>query len=329
MGAKCLNLKQENFPTKIIILTTDSSFILRSVPHSFRALESLVALSAHKYFPQKDPLTYFIISYISKKAGFHLKLTDDRTYRAALRNAETEVLTLRLEPTSYRNLFSLSLKDTGIMSFDSILTNLFTKIADIEENVGSLLQAYDHFLNFSKYFSSYYSYPSFQLSMTVLLITTISDSNQNAKAYDISQKFPFIEFNSENLGPEGLEAVRFWNDLVYYLEKVLPKINEIGKDFKRMEKVIKSEIETYDKTREMNLNLLIENSQKISQYFEIGLPLERKIKNIFEEIDETFCNISKPQGKKVIQEMTEILKISKTHTACSAIGIFGVRGRIR
>ncbi|CAG9333840.1 unnamed protein product [Blepharisma stoltei] len=329
MGNSCLKLKRENYPKKIEIIARERTFWLRSAPDSFLALDSMIHCSAKKYCPNSDPLIYYLITYTNKSAGFHLKILDDKSYRAALRSSKGEVLTLNIEPQSYRNMVCFSIKKTGILSFDSLLSGILPRVSELEENVASLLQAYDAILKFSRCFSMKCSCPSFQMAVTSLLLAILSDCKNKGSIYSFLPRFPFIEFNTDILGSEGKEAAKYWTDLVFYLEKVLPIINEVCGVFQRMHQIIQFEVDHFEKSKEIDLNVLLENSKSMAHCKLIGAPLEAKIKNIYKSIEEAASSLSKPQNQKFLKEAHEMIKLSRTSDADAAIGLFGLKSNLR
>ncbi|CAG9324316.1 unnamed protein product [Blepharisma stoltei] len=329
MGISCLKLKQENYPSKIEVIAGENKFYLRSVPDSFLSLDTMINCKASKYCPQTDPLNYYSITYVNEKVGFHLKLLDDKSYRAAARSAKGETLKIKIEPSSYRNMIYFSIKKTGIFNFDSLLSLILPKVSELEENVASLLQSYDAIMKFSRCFCVRCSCPTFQMSVTVLLLAILSDCRSKGCAYNFLSRFPFIEFNTDSLGSEGKEAARYWNDMICHLEKVLPAMNEVCETFKRMQKMIQFEVENFQKNKEIDLSVLLENSKSMSQCALIGKPLERKIKSIYKDIEEASVTLQNPQDQKILEEVSKMIKLSKANDACSAIGLFGLRGSLR
>ncbi|CAG9333399.1 unnamed protein product [Blepharisma stoltei] len=325
MGNDCRRPSTTYTPKKVQLLIRDETFSLPILPVSYESLEQNVELVAKYMYQSSDPLDYYHMSYIHSKTGAQQQLIDEKSFQAALRNWNDKILQVRVDRDSYKCMFALNTCESGSPNLDDSVMALVKHAGIIEEYVVTLLEGYNNLLNFAEKFSAYTKSPSIKVVITTLIL--VISSSPNAKtAMVFLNSFPYIDFNIDLLEGEALEGAKYWNDFSTCLQRIIPQLPNMKKNFVDVQIGLKQH--SMNSELKKNNNFLSE-AETLSKALTAGLSFIRKIKNLHKNVVEMVENLAKPEQENAIRSIQNIIEISGAYGAAAALRLFSLRPSVK
>jgi len=300
MGNTCRKTRNSGSSSQIIVKLQSTDLEYKDT-QSLHALEK--ALERSSYFKDLEVLDYLNFYYINKKTGLRLRISDEKSFKEALKCTGENNLEIQISKKSYNKLFCLELTELGNPNSKQMVRSLTYNLGTFQNCLTEFFTEFRRLNNFSMKFKDSNSI------LTWLLLGIAADTAEFpvSSKLKLLDKRPYLVLNLDKLSCEGRKLADYW---IYFMEKLELTYTELQKIMHQLN-TVSQEINSLNLDRDRELSIKVKNLKNISKATQVCKSLHKKLNRIEEEIKNTTFTYQKENLIGTLSLLSEIASFSQ------------------
>lgn len=201
----------------------------------------------------------------------------------------------------------MDFQSTEIEEIEKAIGKVKETISEDQSDLNELLDSYMKLLKISNQFCEHITAHNIKSSAFGVLMVVASDACKRPlkERFKIQEKLPYIEFIPEDMTENTLDAIRIWNDFMFYLPKSIRQVEELSQSMVDTEELLKN---ARPRNYEKNIELVRKSRNMLNMIVE-------RFKRMEEDVKDYSNHLKKPQYTD------HMMKISSIIESCGGYGI--------